>query len=356
MNNKQQQQTKAKAPITSIAKKIAKRKPAVNPNAGRYKQGLKSAPVARQRVRSIAEPKFLRSISNGDVTVEHEELIQDINGSVAFSNIGLQINPGLVSTFPWLAQMAPLYESYLFEKLEFRFESTSATTAQGSLMMAVDYDASDPLAASKIQLATYRRYIRSAPWEECQCVSLLEDLRKQTTYFVRNGTLAANQDIKLYDVGLLNIAVQGQADASPIGELYIRYRVKFMTPQLGSVGVGNALSANFSGTTLVLPISKVGNAPLVQSGTGAVVTLTSTSPYQCLVSYAALGATITDLVGSGTAAITAAGEIEAAGGTSVQAAFFCNFSVAGQTLVLTLTAASTTLVSVRVGQYAVSNG
>ncbi len=353
--NIQQQQPRVNPPKNRGNPKQSKPKAAA-PKAARYVQGLKSAPVAKQRVRQVAEPRFLRSVSNGDITVEHEEFIQDISGSVAFSNLGISVNPGLIATFPWLAQMAPLYESYLFEKLEFRFESTSATTATGTIMMAVDYDASDAIAATKAQLATYRRFIRSAPWEECQCVSLLEDLRKQKTFFVRSGSLSANQDIKLYDVGTLNLAVQGQADTSPIGELYVKYRIRFFTPQLLLTGVGSALSANFTGTTLVLGLSKVGNAPLNVSGTGAAVTLTSIAPYQCLVNYAAGGTTITDLVGSGTAAITAAGEVINAAGTAISAGFIVNFSAVGQTLILTLTAATSTFVSVRCGQYAVSNG
>jgi hypothetical protein len=353
-NNKQQQKGKSvlkkkknpNQPITKAGKALAER----------FSQGLKSAPVARQRVRQVAEPRFSRSQGNGDITVEHEEFIQDVSGAVVFSNLGISVNPGLIATFPWLAQMAPLYESYLFEKLEFRFESTSATTATGTIMMAVDYDASDAIATSKSQLATFRRFIRSAPWEECQCVSLLEDLRKQKTYFVRSGALAANQDIKLYDVGTLNLAVQGQADTSLIGELYVKYRVKFMTPQLLQTGVGSALSANFTGTTLVLGLSKVGNAPLNVTGTGAACTLTATAPFQCLVNYAAGGTVITDLVGSGTAAITAAGEVINSAGTAISAGFIVNFTAVGQTLVLTLTASTSTFVSVRCGQYAVSNG
>jgi hypothetical protein len=155
MNKQQQQQPKPKGARTKQPKSA--RPKAAPDQTDRYSQGLKKAPVAQQRVRKVQEPRFTRSQSNGDVTVEHEEFIQDLLGSAAFTNTGIQINPGLITTFPWLAQMAPLYESYLFEKLEFRFESTSATTATGSLMMAVDYDASDPAAVAKAQLATYRR-------------------------------------------------------------------------------------------------------------------------------------------------------------------------------------------------------
>lgn len=348
--NKQQQPPKAQ-PSKGNKPKQAKPKSQNGNKPGRYQQGLKSAPVAKARVRQVAEPRFTRSSGNGDITVEHEEFIQDISGSVAFSNTSIPVQPGLSSSFPWVSAMAPLYESYLFEKLEYRFESTSATTATGTVMMAVDYDASDAAAATKAQLATYRRFVRSAPWEECSNVSLLEDLRKQKTYFVRSGTLSANQDIKLYDVGNLNIAVQGQADTALIGELYVKYRIRFITPQLLLDGVGLSQSANFNATSLAGAFTKVGNAPLTASGTGAALTLTSTAPYQGLVSFVIVGTTITDIVGSGTATETATGEVINAGGTQGIAPFICNWTAAGQTLVITSTAATASVVSCRVGQY-----
>lgn len=346
MNNKQQK----KKPLTKAAKSLKQRKPKSNGEGS-----LKTAPVAKARTRRIPEARFKRSLHNGDITVEHEELIADINGSQLFQVTGYSINPGMGLTFPWLSQAAPLYESYKLEKLEFVFQSSAPTSATGTVMMAIDYDASDPLASTKQQLATYRGFVRSAPWEECTCISIQEDLNKLPTHFIRTGPLPANSDIKLYDVGTLNFAVQGQADTSPVGELYIRYRVKLMTPQLNVTGTGLALYGNATAASLAAAPVQAGNMPVLISGTGAALTLTALAPYQCLVSFLCGGTTITDVTGSGTATFTqiSADTINSAG-TQCQADWIVSMSP-NQTFTITTTAATGTI-AVRVGQYGYALG
>jgi hypothetical protein len=101
-----------------------------------------TAPQAQGLVRRSARPNISRSM-NGDIKIAHREYVQDLVGSVAFANNQFPCNPGLASTFPWLSKLAPQYESYDFESLVFEFETTSPTTATGTVSMAVDYDASD---------------------------------------------------------------------------------------------------------------------------------------------------------------------------------------------------------------------
>lgn len=322
---------------------------------------LETAPVAQQRTRGIAEPKFSRSSGNGDIVVDHEEFVSDITGSIGFSNLGFPVNPGLASTFPWLSQMAPLYESYKFEKLEFCFQSTSATSETGTVMMAVDYDASDPLAPTKQTLAPYRGFVRSAPWKECSNISTREDLNKRSSFFVRQGALGADQDIKLYDTGLLNLAVQGQTGTPQVGELYVRYRVRLMTPQLQSNGVGTgALYSRYSATSEggAVSTSALSNAPLTVSGTGGVLTLTAIAPMQALVAYRAVGTTVAAVVTTGSTATVAAlgAAVVDSGALTVSGALTANFTAVGQTLILDLGTAAATLSSVnyRLGNYLVS--
>ena len=61
--------------------------------------------------------------------VTHREYIADITrNSNAFAVDTFNINSGLASTFPWLAQIAGRFESYTFERLDFVFESMVPTT------------------------------------------------------------------------------------------------------------------------------------------------------------------------------------------------------------------------------------
>jgi len=319
------------------------------------RSGRVNAPVATTRVRQVRQPRINHQGGRGDVVVEHEEFIADIFGSTGFVDTPYSINPGLALTFPWLSQMAPLYESYMFESLRFDFQTESATTATGTLMMAVDYDASDPPATSKQQLANYRGFVRSAPWSNCSNRSLSADLRKRSSYYVRNGPLDPNQDIKLYDVGTLNVATNGQSGNSTIGELYVRYRVRLMTPQLQNSGVGSALSSHFKALTGASALTVAGNAPVVATGTGAAATFTSTQPYQCLYSAVVNGTGMAAPTITGTATVTGLTGLINPGATVTAEEYLVNFTAPGQTFIVTNGSTTIAVGDHRFAQYNVSN-
>lgn len=269
--SKQQKQPQRKKKKTNRAK--AKREPVVR------------APVAQSRIKTTPAPRVERSKNNGDIVVCHREFIGDIPGSVDFAVNAFGVNPGLSSTFPWLSQQASQYESYRFRRLNFDFQTMSSTATPGTVMAAVDYDPADSAPVSKTQLAAYRKFVRSAPWQDFANRSLKEDLTKRKSYFVRRGTLTAGQDIQLYDTGNLFLATQGQADAAAVGELYVEYEVELMTPQLGNIATGNSLSSSITWASSVSPgVLAIGsNAPLVPSNGTTTFDLTATAPYNGLV-------------------------------------------------------------------------
>jgi len=251
-----------------------------------------TAPVARTQVSRTPAPKINRSFSNGDVEVEHTEFLADIRGSTAFQVNAIPVNPGLASSFPWLSRMASMYESYQIKALRYEYRTETSTNAVGSVMGAVDYDASDPPPLYKEQLANYRGYQRSAPWNNFTQKSLPEDLNKRKSYYVRSGALSANQDIKLYDVGNFFLATGLQADNSVIGELYVHYKIKLMTPQLTNPAVGNALSGRWTFSTTAAATANGSDAPLTASGTCLSATpavITAIAPYDCLVTWVGRG-------------------------------------------------------------------
>lgn len=282
-----------------------------NPNGSRQRQSstvgldsaIKKAPVSQTQVLRTDKPSIKPGRAGTDIIVKHREYLRDIPGSVAFSVIAIPVNPGLNSSFPWLSSMSSLYESYVFEDLHFEFKTMAATTAIGSVMSAVDYDASDVPPVDKTQLASYEGYARSAPWADFSQRSPKDDLHKQKSYFVRSGALAANQDVKLYDVGNFFIATQGQSTTDPIGEIYVSYTVRFHTPQLNNVAVGLSKSAkiNTGGTIGIIAGS---NVPLVPTGlvAGGAITLTATAPFNCLLYNSGLGT-----AGTGTPVPSSAG-------------------------------------------------
>jgi hypothetical protein len=212
----------------------------------------------------------MRTSSNGNCNIRHREYLKDIvaegSSPSIFTSQGFPINPGMAQTFPWLSQIAPRFEKYHFKKLRFCFETEAPTSLGGSLILTLDYDASDAAPTSKVQAMAYKNAVRAAPWEECCHDSAAEDLSQQKQYFVRSGVNPVSTDIKLYDVGNLFVCSQNVVTGgATLGELYVEYDVELMTPQLQLPSIEDVDSANIIGqvgTTLLLPF---GSAPVVTS-------------------------------------------------------------------------------------------
>lgn len=259
-NNPQPRSRKANPrdlPLTAPSQKKPRQRKGRNTNNTNQGPISRTAPVATSKNTKTQRPK-MRTMKNGDCHIIHREYISDINASSGspsiFSVTPFAVNPGQSSTFQWLSKVASNFESYKFNKLKFDYETEAPTSLGGTLMLTLDYDATDPPPVSKQQAMAYRGSVRSAPWTPCCHTSILEDLSKNKTYFVRPGSQPANTDIKLYDVGNLFVISKGvtTADAA-LGELYVDYDVMLMTPiyeatpaiqyggyVVGGTGVSNA--------------------------------------------------------------------------------------------------------------------
>jgi len=284
----------------AVVKAKSKRKPR---NRNRQQLSLKSdlsqstmvsAPVAKGRIRRMAQPKFLSVTQMGDIIVQHREYITDLNGSTTFVANPFSLNPGLASTFPWLSPIALRFESYRFEMLRLCFETEASTTATGTIMLGVDFDSTDNVPFNKTQIMSYRSSVRSPPWQDCCCQLTREDLSKRTSYFVRNSSVPAGSDIKLYDVGTWYAASQAQAGATLVGELYIEYRIKLMTPQMGNPTYGLALGGELGGLSNATPFSiqTAFTVPVTYISTGtttSVTTFTFIQPWAGFLAFNIIG-------------------------------------------------------------------
>jgi hypothetical protein len=303
-----------------------------------------SAPVAKGRVATMSAPQT-KNLANGDILVSHREYVQDINGSVLFGVNTIGINPGIAGSFPWLSSIARNYESYRFQSLSVHYETTAATTATGCVMLAIDYDSNDATPSSKAQAGAYRRSVRSPPWSDCSHISLREDLEKRKSYFV-SAAFPAVGDANLDYTGFLYVCTVGQVDASAIGEIYFDYVVRFMTPQIGPIGIGQSMYGAFSGTTNVAPFAtKTGNinATVSSSGTGtSVSTWIFSQPWEGYVTINLTGTGLTSpmFAGTGTATSAEISEVTPTAATSAIAVYRLS-AQAGQTFILTM--ANTTI-------------
>lgn len=228
------------------------------------------APVAISNKIVTSKPDV--SSNNKECRVRHTEYVCEIFGSVNYNVSTFVIQPGLGTLFPWLSQMATLYESYMVDKLHFHFRTEKSTSTNGVVMMAVDFDVQDSAPPSKQQLMAYNNAVRTQPWADASYIASSTDLNKFRQRFVRSG-LVANSDLKTFDVGNLFVATQGCADTTALGELYVSYDIVFRTPQFDLAGYAAQGSNRSAGGTGITGSLILGTSPsLNAAGSGMPIT------------------------------------------------------------------------------------
>lgn len=266
--------------------------------------------AARKNVVNV-EP-MLKSTSNGhSICIEQTEYVTDVvsTGS-AFHVDTWNINAGLASSFPQLCQIASLFEQYVFVQLEYEYrpmvfdQLSSSNNSMGVVGMLIQYDVTDQLLQSKLTSSNWEGAETSKPSEP---MILRVDCGRRVTadnvlmeYYVRSGqqttgsaqVAAGVYDLRLYDLGLLNIFTYGQQTGQTLGEIWVKYKVCFFKQiPVQPLIVGNPLSSiyynnNYSCTTadtmgtLTTPmLAQIGsNVPIAFTGTNYIY-LPSWLPY-----------------------------------------------------------------------------
>jgi len=234
------------------------------------------APVAISNRIATSKPSIIANNSN-QTRIRHTEYVGEIFGSVNYNVSSYTIQPGLGTLFPWLSQMATLYESYMVDKLHFHFRTEKSTSTNGVVMMAVDYDVQDSAPPSKQQLMAYNNAVRTQPWADTSYIASVADVNKLRQRFIRSG-LITGADYKTFDVGNLFVATQGCADTTALGELYVSYDLVLCTPQFDLAGYAAAGSNKSSGGTGITGALILGTAPSLNiAGSGMAITYSTTT-------------------------------------------------------------------------------
>jgi hypothetical protein len=168
------------------------------------------------------------------VRIKHREFVEDIvTDDSPFKMEVIPINPGLPSAFPWLAEIAQHFESYIFNSLEYHYITVVPTDTAGATAICPDYDAADDNSTlTKQRLFSFEDSVRGPIWQNITMSCKRSNLHKMKEHFVRMDDLAANLDIKTYDVLQLMVAISGNATESVVGELWVTYDISLFTPQL----------------------------------------------------------------------------------------------------------------------------
>nr|AQU11708.1 capsid protein [Cruciviridae sp.] len=219
--------------------------------------GLGDYKLQRNSLVSNGQVPFMHSSRDG-VRIRHREFIQDLSGSVAYTNTSFSINPGLTSSFPWLSAISQNFEEYRVEGLVFDFVSTSAdalnstNTALGTVIMAAEYNTAQPSYINKQQMENSMWALSTKPSENaCMPVECAPSLNPLSNLYIRVGAVPAGTDQRLFDLCNIQVATVGMQAAAVIGELWMSYDVVLMKPQLDS---GLALSAKSAHYKLTAPV------------------------------------------------------------------------------------------------------
>jgi hypothetical protein len=181
--------------------------------------------------------------SSQGVVVKHRDYISDVftSGTAgAFSINAIPVNPGLSYFVPYLAQIAQNFEMYRVRGMAFEFISTAPeySTVQGSVILAMEYNAAAPAFTSKPQMEN-SDFAISARFDK-DCIYGVECANSaQTMYYVRSG--GSSLPVTTTDLGVFYVATQPgatYATNSSIGELWVTYDIEFLRPRVSPARFG----------------------------------------------------------------------------------------------------------------------
>jgi len=184
-------------------------------------------------------PKFDKDGRRGTRIVEREYIGEVtaagylVNGSSAFYNRVLPINVTNSETFPWLSTIAQQYDQWEPHGIVFEFVSTSSSyngvsQALGTVIMATDYDITDPAYSNKQNMENSDYACSTRPAE-----NLIHGIECDPDERPVKILYTGSNQVSLSMLANFQIATIGCSTANVVlGELWISYDITFYKKQL----------------------------------------------------------------------------------------------------------------------------
>lgn len=194
--------------------------------------------------------------SGNSIRVSHREYVMDILAPAdgqQFNPMVFTINPGDPAVFPWLSNIAQLFEQYKFHGLVFEFVSTTSpynqSPSMGYVMMAAQYNVLQAPFQSPIELENSTDSIMARP-DHCIMYGLECQKQSYNYYYVRNNRNVV-VDPATYDFADVTLATKGLPSSyvpgSTIGQLWISFDIELVQPIYELPAGGSCLLAGNPG-------------------------------------------------------------------------------------------------------------
>lgn len=186
---------------------------------------------------SVKDVPMMHTTGN-QTRITHREYLGDIYSSTSeFVNDTFPINPGMNESFPWASPIANQYTGWipLGMAAEFISEGSEYTNSAGLgyVALGAQYNPSDAEFSSKRDMLNSQFSVARKPSQSFQCwIECARSERISDHLWTRAVSPPANNDIKLYDLCNLNVAVGGNVVSDVIiGELWITYDILLLLPK-----------------------------------------------------------------------------------------------------------------------------
>lgn len=245
----------------------------------------RGGPNPRNRISApVAGSSMVRRLPSriDNMVFNHTELLYVVAGTTDYGVVAFNINPGLQVVFPWLGQVAPLWDMYNVESMSFRYVPTCSTATNGSVFLGFDYDVYDEAPVDKNAFMMLQEACSGPAWSDCDITLKRQSLMRRRNLYVRTGGLQGDQ--KTYDLGRLFVGTIGQASAGTfIGEIYVNYTIRLSIPQQLQVPLSDYFNAqNVSGQTPAIPFGSAVNPNLNSNVVGpTIISSAGTSQWIC---------------------------------------------------------------------------
>ncbi len=196
----------------------------------KVEDGMKAAVIPAANVSSFVQrrPRIKAGRrAAGTVVISHTERMARIvsaGGTDEFTSGLLQ--PGDMSMFPWLANLAHSFEQYRIRKFIIRYTPLVGTTTSGAVGIAWDPDPSDSAPTFADDFYSNRYMATGPPFSPLRLVI------PQSKWLFTRGLASApsSQDRKFFDYGSVITYVSNVA-AGAAGEVFLDYEVELKNPQ-----------------------------------------------------------------------------------------------------------------------------